>query len=93
MGSRTGSRASASSGNTVRHRLNRGGDRQLNRALNTMVLTGMRTESDTRAYVQRRRAEGETSKENRPCLKRYAGRQIFRTLAAPHPGQKCALTA
>ena len=49
MGSRAGSRASGSSGNTVRHRLNRGGDRQLNRALNTMVLTGMRTDSDTRA--------------------------------------------
>jgi len=49
VGSRAGSRASASSGNTVRHRLNRGGDRQLNRALNTMVLTGMRTDSDTRA--------------------------------------------
>lgn len=76
----------ASSGNTVRHRLNRGGDRQLNRAMNTIVLTRMRTDADTRTYVQRRLSEGKTSKEIRRCLKRYVGRQIFRTLAAAHPG-------
>lgn len=75
----------ASSGNTVRHRLNRGGDRQLNRALNTIVLTRMRTDPDTRAYIERRLAEGKTSKEIRRSLKRYVGRQIFRTLAAAHP--------
>jgi transposase len=74
----------ASSGNTVRHRLNRGGDRRLNRALNTLVLTRMRTEPDTRAYLERRLAEGKTKKEIRRCLKRYASRQIFRTLAAAH---------
>ena len=70
----------------MRHRLNRGGDRRLNRALNTIVLTRMRTDPDTRAYVQRRLAQGKTSKEIRRCLKRYVGRQIFRTLAATHPG-------
>lgn len=75
----------ASSGNTVRHRLNRGGDRQLNRALNTIVLTRIRTDHPTRTYVERRMAEGKTSKEIRSCLKRYVGRQIFRTLAAAHP--------
>lgn len=75
----------ASSGNTVRHRLNRGGDRQLNRAMNTIVLTRMRTDPDTRAYVQRRLAEGKTTKEIRRCLKRYVTRQIFRTLADAHP--------
>lgn len=75
----------ASSGNTVRHRLNRGGDRRLNRALNTVVLTRMRTDPGTRAYIERRLAEGKTSKEIRRCLKRYATRQIFRTLAAAHP--------
>lgn len=72
----------ASSGNTVRHRLNRGGDRQLNRAMNTIVLTRMRTDPGTRAYVQRRLAEGKTNKEIRRCLKRYVSRQVFRTLAA-----------
>lgn len=75
----------ASSGNTVRHRLNRGGDRRLNRALNTIVLTRMRIDPATRAYIDRRLAEGKTSKEIRRCLKRYVGRQIFRTLAAAHP--------
>ncbi|WP_082155885.1 IS110 family RNA-guided transposase [Jiangella alkaliphila] len=74
----------ASSGNTIRHRLNRGGDRRLNRALNTIVLTRMRTDPDTRAYLERRAGEGKTLKEIRRCLKRYASRQIFRTLAAAH---------
>lgn len=74
----------ASSGNTIRHRLNRGGDRQLNRALNTIVLTRMRTDLGTRAYIDRRLAEGKTTKEIRRCLKRYVSRQIFRTLTAAH---------
>lgn len=74
----------ASSGNTVRHRLNRGGDRRLNRALNTIVLTRMRTDPATRAYIERRLAEGKTTKEIRRCLKRYTSRQVFRTLAAAH---------
>lgn len=74
----------ASSGKTVRHRLNRGGDRRLNRALNTVVITRMRTDPDTRAYVARRLAEGKTSKEIRRCLKRYTSRQIFRALTAAH---------
>lgn len=75
----------ASSGNTVRHRLNRGGDRRLNRALTTIVIVRMRTDPDTRAYVARRRAEGRTTKEIMRCLKRYVTRQLFRTLAAAHP--------
>jgi len=74
----------ASSGNTIRHRLNRGGDRRLNRAFNTIVLTRMRTDPATRAYIDRRLAEGKTTKEIRRCLKRYTTRQIFRTLAAAH---------
>jgi transposase len=68
----------------VRHRLSCGGDRRLNRALNTVVLTRMRTDPCTRAYIQRRLAEGKKTKEIRRCLKRYASRQIFRTLAAAH---------
>lgn len=74
----------ASSGNTIRHRLNRGGDRRLNRALNTIVLTRMRTDPATRQYVQRRLAEGKSSKEIRRCLKRYVTRQVFRALTAAH---------
>ena len=75
----------ASSGNTVRHRIYRGGDRRLNRALTTVVIVRMRTDPNTRAYVSRRRAEGRTTKEIMRSLKRYITRQIFRTLAAAHP--------
>jgi transposase len=76
----------ASSGNTVRHRLNRGGDRRLNRALHIATITRMTHDPDTRAYVERRRAEGRTTKEIRRCLKRYLARQIYRTLNAADTG-------
>ncbi len=74
----------ASSGNTIRHRLNRGGDRRLNRALHMAVITRMTHDAETRAYVERRRAEGRTSKEIRRCLKRYLARQLYRTLESLH---------
>ncbi|MDS1272325.1 IS110 family transposase [Lipingzhangella sp. LS1_29] len=70
----------ASSGNTVRHRLNRGGDRRLNRALHMATITRMTHDPATREYVERRRAEGRTTKEIRRCLKRYLARQIYRHL-------------
>ncbi len=70
----------ASSGNTVRHRLNRGGDRRLNRALHMAVITRMTHDPETRAYVERRRAEGRTPREIRRILKRYLARQLFRLL-------------
>lgn len=75
----------ASSGKTVRHRLNRGGDRRLNRSLTTIVIVRMRIDPATRAYVARRRAEGRTTKEIMRSLKRYITRQLYRTLAAAHP--------
>ena len=75
----------ASSGNTVRHRLNRGGDRRLNRALTTTVIVRMRIDPATRAYVARRRTEGRTTKEIMRALKRYLTRQLYRCLAAAHP--------
>jgi transposase len=75
----------ASSGNTTRHRLNRGGDRRLNRALTTITIVRMRVDPATRAYVARRRAEGRTTKEIMRSLKRYITRQLFRILAAAHP--------
>jgi transposase len=70
----------ASSGQTVRHRLNRTGDRALNRAIHTIALTRMRDCPETRAYVARRTAEGKTGRETRRCIKRYIARQLFRTL-------------
>jgi transposase len=53
----------ASSGQVTRHRLNRGGDRQLNRALHTIVLARLRDDPPTRAYATRRRAEGKRASE------------------------------
>ncbi len=76
----------ASSGTTNRHRLNRSGDRQLNRAIHTIVLSRLRHDPTTRAYTQRRRAEGKTDREIKRCLKRYVTRQLFRLLEhAPNP--------
>jgi transposase len=72
----------ASSGNTVRHRINRGGDRRLNRALHMAAVTRIRMDPRTRAYVERRTAEGRTPREIRRCLKRYLARQIYRQLNA-----------
>jgi transposase len=69
-----------SSGRTDRHRLNRLGDRQLNRALHIVAVTRMRSHPATLAYVERRRAEGKTDKEIRRCIKRYLARHLFRTL-------------
>ena len=70
----------ASSGNTTRHRLNRGGDRRLNQAINTIAITRLRCDPQTRAYHHKRLAQGLTSKEIRRILKRYITRQIYRTL-------------
>ena len=70
----------ASSGQTVRHRLNRTGDRQLNRALHTIVLSRLTHHAETRAYARRRSAEGKTSREIKRCLKRHVARRIFRLL-------------
>lgn len=60
----------ASSSTTLRHRLNPGGHRRLNRALNTIVLTRTRTDPQTRAYINRRLTEDTTHKEIQRCLKR-----------------------
>jgi transposase len=71
-----------SRGQTQRHRLNRGGDRALNKALHTIARTRMRSDPATRAYVARRRAEGKSKREIRRCLKRYIARQLYRALTA-----------
>jgi transposase len=70
----------ASSGQTVRHRLNRGGDRQLNRALHTIVVSRLVCHSETRAYAARRLAEGKTNREIRRCLKRHLARRVYKLL-------------
>jgi transposase len=75
----------ASSGQTVRVRLNRSGDWHLNQALHLIVLTRLRYDPATRAYAQRRWAEGKTNREIRRCLVRYVARQFYRLLEA-NPG-------
>ena len=72
----------ASSGNTVRHRLNRGGDRSLNSALHMVAITRMTHDAETRQYVEKRRTEGKTDREIRRCLKRYLARRVYRELNA-----------
>lgn len=72
----------ASSGNMVRYRLSRQGDRQLNRALYIVARARMAVDPETRAYVERRRAEGKTEAEIRRILKRYIARQIYRELSS-----------
>jgi transposase len=84
----------ASSGQTTRHRLNRGGDRALNSAIHMIATTRMRCHPATIAYVTRRRAEGKTTREIRRCLKRYIARQLYRALtAAMTPASPEQLTA
>ncbi len=70
----------ASSGQTVRHRLNRFGDRHLNQALHLIVLTRLAHDPATRAYAAHRRAQGKTNREIKPCLVRYVARQLYRLL-------------
>jgi transposase len=64
----------ASSGQVTRHRLNRSGDRRLNRALHTIVLARLRDDPETRRYAARRRAEGKSARDIRRCLKRAVAR-------------------
>jgi transposase len=72
----------ASSGQTVRVRLNHSGDRHLNQAWHLVVLTRLRSDPATRACAQRRRAEGKTNREINRCLVRYLARQLHRLLEA-----------
>jgi transposase len=74
----------ASSGNTVRHRLNRGGDRSLNRALHMVAITRMTHDEETRKYVSKRESEGLSTKEIRRCIKRYLARRVYRIFNAQH---------
>ena len=70
----------ASSGKVVRHRLNRGGNREANRALYMVCLSRMRRDTRTQEYVARRTAEGKSKREIIRCLKRYVAREVYRVL-------------
>jgi transposase len=70
----------ASSGKVVRHRLNRGGNRDANRALHMICVVRMGSDRRTRSYVARRTAEGKSKWEVMRCLKRYIAREVYRVL-------------
>ncbi|MBC8945380.1 IS110 family transposase [Xenorhabdus indica] len=72
----------ASSGKTVRHRLNRGGAREANNALWTIALVRMRSDPRTKIYTQRRTNEGLSTKEILRCLKRYIVRELYPLILA-----------
>lgn len=70
----------ASSGQQLRHRLNRGGDRQANAALHRIVIVRLRHHPPSRDYMTRRLQQGRTKKEIIRCLKRYAAREVYHAL-------------
>jgi transposase len=80
----------ASSGKTKRHRLNRGGNRQLNYALHVMALARWRGEADTTVYMERLRPEGKSQKEAMRRLKRHLSNVVFRQFVADVKGAKMA---
>jgi len=76
----------ASSGQTIRYRLDRSGDRRLNRALHMILVTRRRSHLPTIAYIERRVQEGKSRREAIRCLKRYLARNLYRLLEhAPSP--------
>ena len=72
-----------SSGQRTQHRLDRGGDRQLNRALHTIAITRAQRDPATREYLARKEADGKTKKGALRCLKRYLARRFYRLLSEP----------
>ncbi|WP_425456979.1 IS110 family transposase [Actinomadura hallensis] len=74
----------ASSGKTSRHRLNRGGDRQANKALYRVVICRLRWDPRTRAYMERRTKDGLSKKEIIRCLKRYVARELYQLITTPN---------
>src|SRR3954466_2975049 len=75
----------ASSGNTQRWRLDRGGNRQINAALHRVIVTRVRCHPPTRDYLERPRPEGKSPREAIRCLKRYLARRVWRLLQPPTP--------
>lgn len=73
----------ASSGKTTRHRLNRGGDRQANWAIHQIAMCRMSCDERTRAYIDKKRAEGKSTREAMRCLKRAICREVYRLLTNP----------
>ena len=75
-----------SSGKTNRHRLDRGGNRQINATIHRIAVTRLRCHPETQDYIARKRAEGKSTKEAIRCLKRHLTRRIWHLLQPPNPG-------
>jgi transposase len=73
----------ASSGQTIRYRLDRGGDRKLNRTLHQIIVTRRRLHQPTIDYINRRTQQGRSRREATRCLKRYLARNLYRLLEHP----------
>jgi transposase len=82
----------ASSGNTQRHRLDQGGNRQINAALHRVIVTRARCHPQTRDYIARRHSEGKTTREAIRCLKRYLARRVWHLLLPADPIPDQAIT-
>lgn len=74
----------ASSGKTIRHRLNRGGDRAANSAFHIMAIRRLRLDPKTKNFVTRRTAKGHSKSEAIRCLKRYIAREDFNIIVRRH---------
>ena len=81
-----------SSGKTNRHRLDRGGNRQINATIHRIAVTRLRCHPETRDYIARKRAEGKSTKEAIRCLKRYLTRRIWHLLQTPSPNPDQTIT-
>jgi transposase len=82
----------ASSGRTDRHRLDRGGNRQINAAIHRIAVTRARCDPQTRDYIARKKAEGKTNRDATRCLKRHLARRVWNLLRTPAPIRSEALT-
>jgi transposase len=82
----------ASSGRSDRHRLDRGGNRQINAAIHRMAITRARCDPKTQDYIARKKTEGKTNRDAIRCLKRHLARRIWQLLRAPTPIRSEALT-
>ncbi len=74
-----------SSGNTHRHRLDRGGNRQINTAIHRVAVTRARCHPETKTYLARKRTEGKTNREALRCLKRHLARRVWHLLQPAQP--------
>ena len=82
----------ASSGRTDRHRLDRGGNRQINAAIHRIAVTRARCDPQTQDYIARKKAEGKTNRDAIRCLKRHLARRVWDLLRTPTPIRSEALT-